>query len=50
MLRALLPKMVNAPIHFGCCNYTTVQKEKRRPDRKDIAWKARSIPKIQEPQ
>ena len=37
MLRALLPKMVNAPIHFGRCNYTTVRTEKRRPDRKDIA-------------
>ena len=30
MLRVLLPKMVNAPIHFGCCNYTTVQTENNR--------------------
>jgi len=25
MLRALLPKMVNAPIQLGCCTCTTVQ-------------------------
>ena len=32
MLRALLPKMVNAPIHFGRCNYTTVQDSTRNPE------------------
>ena len=25
MLRALLPKMVNAPIQLGCCTCITVQ-------------------------
>jgi len=31
MLRALLPKMVNAPIQLGCCTCTTVQGLASRP-------------------